>query len=30
LSEMGREFAERTWRDYPVLGYGDKWDVAEL
>jgi putative transposase len=30
LSEMGREFAERTWREFPVLGYGDGWDDPHL
>ena len=30
LAEMGREFAEKTWREYPVLDYGKGWDDAIL
>jgi putative transposase len=30
LSEVGREEAERRWRDYPVLNYGELWDPPEL
>jgi putative transposase len=28
LAEVGREEAVRIWREYPVLDYGKKWDVA--
>jgi putative transposase len=28
LDAVGRDEAERLWRDYPVLGYGDGWDVG--
>ncbi|HKV42075.1 MAG TPA: hypothetical protein VJX67_22915 [Blastocatellia bacterium] len=27
LQRVGREEAERIWREYPVLDYGKKWDV---
>jgi len=27
LKEMGRERAEEMWREYPILKYGEKWDV---
>jgi len=30
LAEMGREFAEKTWREYPILDYGKGWDDAIL
>jgi putative transposase len=30
LAEVGREEAERRWREYPVLGYGDEWDAPEM
>src|SRR5437588_488143 len=30
LAEMGREFAEKTWREYPILDYGEGWDDAIL
>jgi putative transposase len=30
LSQVGREEAERRWREYPVLDYGDHWDPPEL
>ena len=30
LEEMGREEAERIWREYPVLDYGEGWDDAAL
>jgi putative transposase len=30
LAEVGREEAERRWREYPVLDYGREWDPAEL
>jgi len=30
LAEMGRMFAEKTWREYPILGYGKGWDDAAL
>lgn len=30
LSEMGREVAERIWKQYPILDYGKGWDDAEL
>ena len=26
LADTGREDAKRLWREYPILGYGDKWD----
>ena len=26
LAQMGRQFAERTWREYPILEYGKGWD----
>ena len=29
LAEMGREFAEKTWREYPILDYGKGWDEAD-
>ena len=27
LDEVGEERAIEIWREYPVLGYGEKWDV---
>jgi len=30
LREVGREEAERIWRDFPVRDYGKGWDAAEL
>jgi len=27
LDEVGEERAVEIWREYPVLGYGEKWDV---
>jgi putative transposase len=27
LLEVGREEAERIWREYPILDYGKDWDV---
>jgi hypothetical protein len=24
---VGRETAENIWREYPILDYGNKWDV---
>lgn len=30
LTAVGRESAEKTWREYPVLNYGQGWDEAEL
>jgi putative transposase len=30
LEEVGREEAERRWREYPVLDYGNDWDPPEL
>jgi putative transposase len=30
LEECGRDVAERRWRDYPILGYGNDWDPPEL
>jgi putative transposase len=30
LTEVGREEAERRWREYPVLSYGEDWDPPEL
>jgi hypothetical protein len=24
---VGRETAEKIWREYPILDYGKKWDV---
>jgi len=30
LEEIGREEAERRWREYPVLDYGKDWDPPEL
>jgi putative transposase len=30
LAEVGREEAERRWREYPILDYGKDWDPPEL
>jgi REP-associated tyrosine transposase len=30
LEAVGREVAERRWREYPLLGYGDGWDPPDL
>jgi putative transposase len=30
LADMGREFAQRTWREYPILDYGEGWDDADM
>jgi putative transposase len=30
LEEVGREEAERRWREYPVLDYGKDWDPPDL
>jgi putative transposase len=30
LAEVGRETAERRWRAYPVLDYGEDWDPPGL
>jgi putative transposase len=30
LAEVGRDEAERRWREYPVLDYGKDWDQPEL
>jgi putative transposase len=30
LADVGREEAERRWREYPVLDYGEDWDPPEL
>ncbi|MGK5094311.1 transposase [Deltaproteobacteria bacterium TL4] len=27
LEEIGHAKAEEIWRSYPVLGYGEKWDI---
>jgi putative transposase len=27
LQAKGREWLKDVWRSYPVLHYGDKWDV---
>ncbi|HEY8503497.1 MAG TPA: hypothetical protein VIL46_02870 [Gemmataceae bacterium] len=29
LAEVGREEAERRWREYPILDYGKDWDPPE-
>ncbi len=28
LEQIGREEAERIWREYPILDYGKKWDIG--
>jgi len=30
LADIGREEAERRWREYPILDYGKGWDPPEL
>jgi len=30
LAGMGREFAEQTWKAYPILEYGKGWDEPEM
>jgi putative transposase len=30
LEQMGREFAAKTWREYPILDYGKGWDDPDL
>jgi putative transposase len=30
LAEVGREEAERRWREYPLFDYGQDWDPPEL
>lgn len=30
IREVGREEAERIWREYPVRDYGEGWDAPEL
>jgi len=30
LETMGREFAEQTWKEYPLLDYGKGWDDPEM
>jgi putative transposase len=30
LAEVGRDEAERRWRDYPILDFGKDWDPPEL
>ncbi len=30
LAEVGRDAAERCWREYPILDYGEDWDPPEL
>jgi putative transposase len=30
LEEVGRDFAERSWRMYPALDYGEGWDPPDL
>jgi putative transposase len=30
LEEVGREEAERRWREYPILDFGKDWDPPEL
>ncbi len=30
LAEVGRELAERRWRNYPIYDYGKDWDPPEL
>jgi len=29
LEEVGRDLAERRWREYPILDYGKDWDAPE-
>lgn len=30
LEKTGRVEAERVWREFPILGYGEKWDDPAL
>jgi len=30
LAEVGRDEAERHWRKYPILDYGNDWDPPEM
>ena len=30
LEAAGREFAERTWKEYPLLDYGKGWDEPDM
>src|SRR5262245_59475871 len=30
LADVGRDEAERRWRDYPILDYGKDWDPPDL
>jgi putative transposase len=30
LDQMGRDFAEQTWKTYPLMDYGKGWDEPEL
>jgi len=30
LEAVGREFAEKMWKEYPLLDYGRGWDDADL
>ena len=30
LGAVGKEEAERRWREFPVLDYGKGWDEAEM
>ena len=30
LEDVGRDLAERRWREYPILEYGNHWDPPEL
>jgi putative transposase len=30
LAEVGRDVAERRWREYPILDFGKDWDAPEL
>jgi len=30
LRQMGRAEAERVWKEYPIRGYGKKWDAADI
>jgi putative transposase len=30
LAEVGRDEAERRWREYPLLDYGNDWDPPEM
>jgi putative transposase len=30
LEDVGRDLAERRWREYPILEYGNHWDPPDL